>query len=329
MKSNENKSIKTQIEIVKTLLDGSKKTQRQIADEIIKEESTVSKALRYLEIEEVVTIESKIIESGNRNKGLYKNNLCRLSFDQDYGQNVLKFFKNVFNLNSLKSDYYDEIITTLQLSDPFTFALAASFLSNDGRKNLPEIKEKSPLDYVVFKQTEEWLRTSRTFLKTCLTANFSKLYPDLSDIILTESFAEIAILDALEPVKPQKEVFMNDVLTFIYEHSIRTDIVSGCASVDGLNYLNYLKAKARTQSKMFKIDLKRYQLIQKSELIKKLNPDISDKINTIVNTYNAEHNQLLHSFSDGVSLSIKIKGLEDSNKKTNLLIDEIINIQKN
>lgn len=107
MESNENKSIKTQISIVKSLLDGSSKSQRQIAKEINKEESTVSKALGYLSKAKVVVITPHVIQSGYKNKGMYKNNLCRLSYDLDKDFNILNFLKNFLDPKTLKPLDYD------------------------------------------------------------------------------------------------------------------------------------------------------------------------------------------------------------------------------
>ncbi len=106
---NQNKSIKTQISIVKSLLDGSSKSQRQIAKEINREESTVSKALGYLSKAKVVVITPDVIQSGYKNKGMYKNNLCRLSYDLDKndGFNILKFLRNFLDPKTLKPLDYD------------------------------------------------------------------------------------------------------------------------------------------------------------------------------------------------------------------------------
>ncbi|MCZ7393435.1 MAG: hypothetical protein ABOK23_08455 [Candidatus Methanoperedens sp.] len=117
MKSNENKSIKTQIKIILSLLDGSNKPQRQIAKEIEKEESTVSKALRYLEKDKVVAVAPQIINSGRRNKGMYKNNLCRLSYEVDSGFYVLNFFRSVFAQKTFSKQEENELLNTLQKND--------------------------------------------------------------------------------------------------------------------------------------------------------------------------------------------------------------------
>jgi DNA-binding Lrp family transcriptional regulator len=114
METNENKSIKTQIEIVKSLLDGSNKPQRQIANEIGKEESTVSKALGYLVKDNVVAIDPKIIYSGKHNKGMYKNNLCCLNYELNNGLHILKFLRCVFSLESLRKKDINGLVSVLQ-----------------------------------------------------------------------------------------------------------------------------------------------------------------------------------------------------------------------
>lgn len=108
MKSNENPLINTQIDIVKVLLDGKTKSQRQIADEIGKEESTVSKALDYLE-GVVIKEEKEILSGGRRNKGIYKNKLCHLTYQVENGKHVLQFFRKVAKIENLKNkkDFFD------------------------------------------------------------------------------------------------------------------------------------------------------------------------------------------------------------------------------
>ncbi len=116
MKSNgKNSLIKTQIAIILTLLDGSAKSQRQIAREIKKGDSTISKALVYLK--NVIETEEKEIESGSRNKGIYKNKLCRLTYDIEDGKYVLDFLRETSSSGTLKGHYIQEYINTLSKND--------------------------------------------------------------------------------------------------------------------------------------------------------------------------------------------------------------------
>ncbi|HEX7628048.1 MAG TPA: ArsR family transcriptional regulator, partial [Candidatus Methanoperedens sp.] len=102
MKSNENRYLWTQIEIVKTLLDGSKKTQNQIAKETDYDKSTISHAMDDLDKNNIIKRQSKEKESGNRNKGRYKNKLCWLNFEMDNGSEILRFFNNILKSKKLK-----------------------------------------------------------------------------------------------------------------------------------------------------------------------------------------------------------------------------------
>ncbi len=116
MKSDgKNNLIKTQIAIILTLLDGSAKSQRQIARKIKKGDSTVSKALVYLK--NVIETEEKEIESGSRNKGIYKNKLCRLTYNIENGKYVLNFLREISNSGNLKGHYIREYIGTLSKND--------------------------------------------------------------------------------------------------------------------------------------------------------------------------------------------------------------------
>jgi len=115
MKSDEIPQIKTQIAIVVALIDGTTKSQRQIAKEIGKEESTVSRALEYLA--GVVKKDDKIIESGRRNKGKYKNKLCYLTYSTENGQHVLHFLKKVSNYKYVKETDKAEFFNFLKQSD--------------------------------------------------------------------------------------------------------------------------------------------------------------------------------------------------------------------
>lgn len=118
MKSNGNKSIRTQVKIVKSLLDGSQKSQRDIAEEIQKKESTISKAISYLKKGGIVHVEEGI-SSGRHNKGIYDCNNCQLTYEIDNGSNVINFIIGVLNLPNLKQEEEYNIIETLRNSEKF------------------------------------------------------------------------------------------------------------------------------------------------------------------------------------------------------------------
>ena len=95
MKTNKNPYLKTQIEIMKVLLDGSKKPQNQIAKETNYEKSTISHALDNLEKRKVILRERKNLESGYTNKGNYSNKLCWISFELDDRKPILDFLREM------------------------------------------------------------------------------------------------------------------------------------------------------------------------------------------------------------------------------------------
>lgn len=178
MKSNENPYLRTQIAIVKTLLSGSKKTQKQIADETNYEKSTISHALDDLEKKNIIIRESTKKESGNRNKGKYKNNLCWLTYEINNGYEILQFFKDVLNLRTLKQQEAKDIIETLQKNNKFLDILlykhpilchsifsisevVASFNESGANINAEEEIQSEKEDF------KNKLKSSPTFFKIC------------------------------------------------------------------------------------------------------------------------------------------------------------------
>lgn len=181
MKSNENKSIKTQIKIILLLLDGSKKTQRQIAKEIGKEESTVSKALKYLENDMVVEATSKIINSGGRkNRGLYKSNLCFLTYHLDNGKNILRFIRRILNLKTLREYEAEDLVQYLHKEDRF---LEAPIEELSQQLSFPTTKVKDDYKKAFEKEVpiavrlflKELFRQSLSFFEYCIKNEPDKL----------------------------------------------------------------------------------------------------------------------------------------------------------
>src|SRR5574341_2560435 len=124
MKSNKMPFINTQLKIVRVLLDGSKKHQREIAREIGRKESTISRALDYLVRDKVVCKEKLKTNSGGRkNKGLYDVKKCWLSYEVDKGIYILYFIKNLPEI--LLND--KSLLADLQKSNKIMYSLRCNF----------------------------------------------------------------------------------------------------------------------------------------------------------------------------------------------------------
>lgn len=169
MKTNKNPYIRTHIAIIKVLLDGSKKTQNQIAKETEYEKSTISHALDYLERMNVIIREQIKKESGYTNKGKYPNKSCWLTYEIDNGKYVLEFLKEIVGKDST-------IITDLQKSDRVVSLLAQKHKTIWEQKawyGLPNAETE-------FKQK---LRNSPKFFNFCLDSESCALSNDfLRDI---------------------------------------------------------------------------------------------------------------------------------------------------
>jgi hypothetical protein len=115
IKKSTNSNLKTHIAIVKTLLDGSKKTQRQIAKDTDYKESTISKALAGLKKDNVV----QILEGQKINKN-YSSHQVWLSYEIDNGRYVIEFIRNV---NSIKkfNTFISELFPSEKLIDMIIF----------------------------------------------------------------------------------------------------------------------------------------------------------------------------------------------------------------
>ncbi len=222
MKTNKNTQLKTQIKIVKTLLDGSHKSQRQIAAEINREESTVSKALSYLD-KEIIT-EEKFIQSGGRsNKGVYKNKLCHISYEVDRGIHILNFFKKIFMEKTLSRQEEAVIIRTLTESDKFISIIIDSntWLKDQEGKDILLLESTSTLkDFF-----KKMLQLSPTFLKVFLS-------PDLTFRKFKKTWLEF------NPTQTYTAELI-DLLVYLElaKHSILTDGLEGNDMQKAINYI--------------------------------------------------------------------------------------------
>jgi DNA-binding MarR family transcriptional regulator len=200
MVSNENAYLKTQIAIVKTLLDGSRKTQNQIAAETNYEKSTISHAIDDLEKRNINIIKREEIkkESGNRNKGKFKNKLCWLTYEIDNGLKILEFFRDALNLKTLKQQEAEEIIETLQKNDKFLGILLEKhplfYKLYFNSQKVVEIFEGQGIDVDELIQTEKddfkkKLKSSPTFFKICFlneTENIINIFTHMYWFFITE-----------------------------------------------------------------------------------------------------------------------------------------------
>lgn len=251
--NNKIPSVKTQIAIVKNLLDGSTKSQRKIAGEIEKEESTISKAIVYLKKANVVDITPQIKESSGRsNTGLYKNNLCSLTYDLDHGINILSFFKSVLTQKFLKESESEDIINILQKKD-----IIISMVAHEHRDRAIDkarfVNEKYPsknknrLHPITITNDEinkemddfkEKLRISPTFFKTCLKAE---------PMDLNNSFADIIKYEIEIPEDSTEEslyIWQGHVLDSVFKACVIAEHVQGVKNDEALEHLYNMKKKS-------------------------------------------------------------------------------------
>jgi DNA-binding Lrp family transcriptional regulator len=222
MKSNKNPYLKTQTEIIKTLLDGSKKTQNQIAKETDYEKSTISHALNDLEKKKVILREPIKIESGYTNKGIYNNKLCWLTYEVDNGEHVLDFLREILD---------PIIISDLQKSDKVISLLADIVQIKRYSSNGEEI----PLTTDYFEVCKNMLRLSPSFFKNILTNDeFATKWTLIACSIRTPSYGI--------PTPEYRDV--SGILNIIIpplEHCVINDVLKGVSTSDELNMLNWLK----------------------------------------------------------------------------------------
>lgn len=239
MESNKIPSIKTQIAIVNTLLDGSPKPQRKIAEEIGKEESTISKAIGYLKKANVVDIVPQSIKSGGRsNTGMYPNNLCSLTYDLDHGMNILLFFKSVLTLKFLKESETEDIINTLQKSDKILSMLSETHkMSCVYKAGLPQAEtsdrgmsiSKPEIDKAM-EDFKEQLTLSPTFFEACLNNDSGDLHNKHALIfsIFEGKFTPDSILI---------NKYNGLVLDRLFEACVISDILKGNEPLEAVGYL--------------------------------------------------------------------------------------------
>lgn len=231
--------IKTQIEIIKCLLDGSIKSQRQIADEIGKAESTVSKDLAYLKKEKIVNITSKTIMSGKKNKGLYNNNQCQLSYHSENGVNVLMFFRNVLNLKTLKRYEVEDIINTLRSSDNFIGFLRDFFRGING-----DSKEDCA-DTVHFYNVKipQMFKLSPSFFEYFLNIGSTTRFWKISTGTLTVS-------EFISHVWEERGYFeVSEDTETIFEHCIFNDVLKECSNPEAMEWI-----KQKHQNRLFRVE---------------------------------------------------------------------------
>jgi hypothetical protein len=256
MEPNKIPSIKTQIAIVKTLLDGSPKPQRKIAEEIGKEESTISKAIGYLKKAYVVDIVPQSIKSGGRsNTGIYTNNLCSLTYDLDHGIKIVLFFKSVLTLKFLKESETEDIINTLQKSDKIIsmvadkekeLAIKKACLVNEKynckiKNRLQNIKITDDEINKEMEDFKEKLRISPLFFKICLEAELMGLNNNVGEITKFE----------LEPPQdsPMFSILWDGlVMDSIFKTCVYAEYLQGIKNDDALEIVvkdNILHAKIK------------------------------------------------------------------------------------
>jgi len=231
MKSNEIPQLKTQIAIVKKLLDGSKKSQRKIADEIEKEESTVCKALEYLK--DVVEYEEKKIESGRFNKGIYKNKLRYINFEKS---DIIYFFRKVLSLEKFNQREEEDIISSLQKSDLFLETLSKNSICAWLLEN-PELESER-------EDLRDMLRLSPTFFKLIIK-NESKNMNNIGIFLclgttdwgfaLTNFGGKIEIQKILHPEREESLKNCEQIINCLFSRSIlREEFFKWCVRNDYL-----------------------------------------------------------------------------------------------
>ncbi|MFZ3167356.1 MAG: hypothetical protein WA130_07050 [Candidatus Methanoperedens sp.] len=229
MKSNEFPQLKTQITIVKKLLDGSKKSQRKIAEEIGKEESTVFRALEYLK--DVVEYEEKEIESGKRNKGIYKNKLRYINFEKS---NIIYFFNKVLNLKTLNQQDEADIISSLQKSELFIETLSKNSICGWLLQS-PELESED---------LREMLRFSPTFFKLIIKNEPENMNKIVTRLCLGTTEWGIAMvntneeLENLKKLHPEKEADLKNLkhigYWFFSRSNLRDEFFKWCVRIDYL-----------------------------------------------------------------------------------------------
>lgn len=241
METTKNPYLRTHISIIKALLDGSKKTQNQIAKETNYEKSTISHALDYLENKKKVIIREPIKkESGYTNKGNYNNKLCWLTYEVDNGTHVLEFLREI-----LKKD--TSFITDLQKSDKIINLVSSNIKEETYSDFLYGGEENTKISDFI----PDMFRYSVTFLKMFLTNDsyissfyrifyllhcreeFFKVYSE-EDFMQDSKFNNFDCFEVLD-------IDTDRIFFEAFNHSVINDFINGYINPEALKLIETLR----------------------------------------------------------------------------------------
>ncbi|MBU4220350.1 MAG: winged helix-turn-helix domain-containing protein [Euryarchaeota archaeon] len=229
METTKNPYLRTHIAIIKALLDGSKKTQNQIAKETNYEKSTISHALDYLENKKKVIIREPIKkESGYTNKGNYNNKLCWLTYEVDNGTHVLEFLREILNKDT-------SFITDLQKSDKIIKLIFPYIMAET---NYNEILYPEIFNYI-----PDMVRLSPTFFKNFLKnesylSSFGKIWEEM--YVIKDS--ELLPISEYNNIDCMCYIPDHDLIIFeAFNHSVIDDYINGCGKPEALKLILTLK----------------------------------------------------------------------------------------
>lgn len=256
---NDNPYLKTQINIVITLLDGSEKTQDQIANETGYEKSNISKAIKDLEKKNVIIREKEIIkDSGRTNKGDYLHNLCHLPYEVDNGFNIWKFFWYVLNLKYLKQQEVVDIYKTLQKNDKFLdvlvaihpllsqspFSISAMVTLYKGYGKNINADAQIQAEKNLFKNQ---LKSSSFFFRTCLQHDSIEVISFFKKIYI--SFTQDYTFDDKDTRLANEVINLHFKLrNFAFKFCLFVDAINGDINLENVEYL---KKKYDVYSKVY------------------------------------------------------------------------------
>lgn len=213
-----NRYLRTQIAITKTLLDGSKKTQNQIAKETKYSKSTISHAIKELDVKKIILRDPIKKESGYTNKGKYENKLCHLSFEIDNGNHVLNFFRSVLSEKTLSKQAENEILKTFGESEKII-----SRIVNNNKDHASWLKDPAGQDFF-----KKMLQLSPTFLKIYLNSDLT--FQNFKETWLKLNFNEKANIEVTD--------------FFLYFEMFKYSIVNdGIEGYDTQKAIDFIKEK--------------------------------------------------------------------------------------